>query len=154
MRGRQPGQGFGCQDRERLSLWGRLGGLARQEEGPELPHEAAGRLGGQRTLARYGREHYSRLSGQRWGDEEKGVGDYLTRRERDLVMLVAQGSTDRAIAQRLGIEQRTVKWELFCLNRRLGTNGRTALAVLAVQEHLIPPVIVPRAQSEPRRRYG
>ena len=50
----------------------------------------------------------------------------LTEREREILALVADGLTNRAIAQRLGIATRTVEYHLGQIFQRLGVNSRAA----------------------------
>lgn len=65
----------------------------------------------------------------------------LTDREREILALVASGATAKAIADRLGIAERTVKFHKMNLKARLGV-GTTAEAVawLARQATAVPPV--------------
>jgi DNA-binding NarL/FixJ family response regulator len=58
----------------------------------------------------------------------------LTRRERDVLGLLAEGLANREIAQRLGISERTVKAHLTSAFRRIGVRGRTQ-AALWVRDH-------------------
>lgn len=54
----------------------------------------------------------------------------LTRREREVAGLVAEGMTDKAIASRLCIAQRTAETHVAHILAKLGLNSRTELAVL------------------------
>ncbi len=56
---------------------------------------------------------------------ERGGGG-LTEREREILELVAEGLTNRAIAQRLGLSPRTVEYHLGQIFQRLGVNSRAA----------------------------
>ncbi len=57
-------------------------------------------------------------------------GEHLTRREREILGLVAEGLANRAIAERLHITERTVKFHLTAILARLGAKNRSqALAV-------------------------
>jgi DNA-binding CsgD family transcriptional regulator len=57
----------------------------------------------------------------------------LTRTERLIIAEVAQGRTNREIAERLGMRPKTVEWNLTRIYRKLGVRSRTELAVLAVR---------------------
>ncbi|MCS6963719.1 MAG: response regulator transcription factor [Thermoflexus sp.] len=59
-------------------------------------------------------------------------GEGLTEREREILALAAEGLTNRAIAQRLGISPRTVEYHLSQIFGRLGVSDRAA----AVREAL------------------
>ena len=60
----------------------------------------------------------------------------LTRRERDVAELVAQGKANRAIARELGIGERTVEGYVASALGRLGFTSRTQLAAWAVEQGL------------------
>lgn len=50
----------------------------------------------------------------------------LTKRELDVLRLVADGLSDAAIADRLFLSRRTVHWHLLSIYQKLGVNSRTA----------------------------
>ncbi len=50
----------------------------------------------------------------------------LTPREHDVLMLLADGAGNRAIAERLGISDHTVKFHLSAIFGKLGVTTRTA----------------------------
>ena len=60
--------------------------------------------------------------------------DALTRRERDVVRLLARGLGDRDMAQHLFISVRTVQTHLSHIYAKLGVHTRTEAALLAVRE--------------------
>lgn len=57
----------------------------------------------------------------------------LTDREMEVLALVAAGDTNRAIAGRLSISEKTVKNHVSNILRKLGVTGRTEAAVWAVR---------------------
>ncbi|NLJ60734.1 MAG: response regulator transcription factor [Firmicutes bacterium] len=57
----------------------------------------------------------------------------LTDREMEVLALVAAGDTNRAIAGRLSISEKTVKNHVSSILRKLGVAGRTEAAVWAVR---------------------
>jgi PAS domain S-box-containing protein len=57
----------------------------------------------------------------------------LTPRQREVLALLAQGLTNRQIAERLGTAEGTVKLHVAALRRRIGAGNRTAAAVRALQ---------------------
>ena len=84
----------------------------------------------------------------------KGVGDYvtdrgvgvpddsyeeLTAREREILQLVAEGDTSRAISKMLHISQKTVETHRSHLMHKLGLNNVADLARYAVRRGLIGP---------------
>jgi len=63
----------------------------------------------------------------------------LTRRERDVVQLVAQGKANKVIAHDLGIGERTVEGYVASALGKLGFDSRTQLATWAVSRGLLAP---------------
>jgi DNA-binding CsgD family transcriptional regulator len=60
----------------------------------------------------------------------------LTEREREVAALIAQGATNRAIAETLVISERTVERHVANIFAKLDLSSRTQIAVLAAQEGL------------------
>jgi DNA-binding NarL/FixJ family response regulator len=57
----------------------------------------------------------------------------LTQRENDILALLAEGRSNRDIAQRLFLSEKTVKAHLAAIFRKLGVTNRTQAAMVAVQ---------------------
>ena len=55
----------------------------------------------------------------------------LTTRERQIVVVLSEGVTNKEIAQRLRLAEGTVKVHLHRIYRKLGIANRTTLAILA-----------------------
>lgn len=81
------------------------------------------------TVAVLGRPPINRAAST--GNEE------LTDRERDVLPLVVAGLPNKQIAATLGITERTAKFHLSSLMRKLGASSRTQVAALAVQRNLV-----------------
>jgi len=62
---------------------------------------------------------------RRWAHEP------LTIRERQIVLAVSEGATNRQVGRRLKLAEGTVKVHLHHIYRKLGIPNRTTLAVLA-----------------------
>jgi DNA-binding NarL/FixJ family response regulator len=62
-------------------------------------------------------------------------GADLSGREREVLLLVAEGLANKQIARRLGIAERTVKVHLGSVFRRIGVTDRTSAALWA-RDHL------------------
>jgi DNA-binding NarL/FixJ family response regulator len=63
----------------------------------------------------------------------------LTAREREILTLVAQGHSNRDIAERLVISERTARTHVSNVLSKLHLSSRTQAALLAIREGLIPP---------------
>ncbi len=76
-----------------------------------------------------GSAHAARLDA---GDERA-----LTGREREILEMMAEGLSNRAIAQRLGISKYTVKFHVASILGKLGVGSRTEAVTLGVRSGLI-----------------
>jgi DNA-binding NarL/FixJ family response regulator len=63
--------------------------------------------------------------------------DRLTRREQEVLELLASGRSNKRIAFELGISEKTVKAHVGRVLAKLGVSDRTEAAVLAVNEGLV-----------------
>lgn len=61
----------------------------------------------------------------------------LTSREREILVLAANGLTNAAIARRLYLAEETVKTHLTRTSRKLGTVSRTHAVATAMRRQLI-----------------
>ena len=68
----------------------------------------------------------------------KSAADDLTPRERDVIILIAQGATNRQIASRLGVTERTARTHVSNILTKLGLASRTQAAMWAVHRGLVP----------------
>ena len=67
------------------------------------------------------------VSGSRWTEY------HLSERERQVLMLLSDGLSNRAIAKRLFLSETTVKSHLMTIYRKLGVTNRTQAAMMALQ---------------------
>lgn len=67
------------------------------------------------------------------------VYEALTRREREILQLVAEGHTSAAIAVRLGISPRTVEVHRANLLHKLGLHNQTEVIRYALRRGILPP---------------
>jgi DNA-binding NarL/FixJ family response regulator len=65
------------------------------------------------------------------------ITEALTPRERQVVELMAEGLTNKAIAARLGISDQTVKFHVASISGKLGAANRTDAVRRAVRRGLI-----------------
>jgi NarL family two-component system response regulator LiaR len=74
-----------------------------------------------------------------------GDGEQLTRREREVLELIAAGRSNKRIAVELGIAEKTVKTHVGHVLAKLGVSDRTQAALLAVQQGLVGGSAGPRS---------
>ncbi len=66
-------------------------------------------------------------------------GNELSEREREVLVLVAEGMANKQIARRLGISEKTVKGHLTRIFQAIGVTDRTQAALWAQRQGLLPP---------------
>ena len=71
------------------------------------------------------------------GEQETSATGALTAREREVLILVAQGQTNQAIAEQLGLSRKTVDVHRTNLMRKLGLHDVTELVKYALRTGLI-----------------
>ena len=69
--------------------------------------------------------------------EEGPLAEPLTTREREVLALVAEGLSNKAIAQELGISDQTVKFHVAAICAKLGAPNRTSAVRLALDRGLL-----------------
>jgi len=67
--------------------------------------------------------------------QQKSLGD-LTKREREILCLLAEGQSNKVIARNLGISDGTVKLHVKAILRKLEVHSRVEAAVIAVEQDL------------------
>lgn len=67
----------------------------------------------------------------------------LTRRQRDVLALIAQGQSNKLIANALTMSESTVKAHVKQIIKRLKVANRTQAALLATQSGAFPPPVIP-----------
>lgn len=98
-----------------------------------LVHETCDQLG-----ARPLREQADALV-RAQSDQPGPAGINLTRRERDVLALVARGMSDPEIAEHLFVSRRTVNTHMTSIFRKLDVSNRTTAAIRARELNLIEP---------------
>jgi DNA-binding NarL/FixJ family response regulator len=71
------------------------------------------------------------------GQEESDFAEPLTAREVQVLELLAEGLPNKAIAERLGISDQTVKFHVASISGKLGAANRTDAVRRAVRRGLI-----------------
>jgi DNA-binding NarL/FixJ family response regulator len=69
--------------------------------------------------------------------DTRAVDEPLTRREIDVVALLAEGLSNKAIATRLGISDQTVKFHVASIAGKLGAANRTDAVRIAVRRGIV-----------------
>ncbi len=67
----------------------------------------------------------------------------LTPREREVIVAIARGATNKQIADVLGVAERTARTHVSNILGKLGLTSRTQAAMWAVREGLVPPATDP-----------
>ncbi len=65
------------------------------------------------------------------------TGDALSEREREVLRLLAEGLTNKRIAQRLGISEHTAKFHVSAILSKLGAESRTEAVAIATRRGLV-----------------
>ena len=68
----------------------------------------------------------------------RAAGDTLTAREHEVLSLLAAGLSNREIAHRLSISERTARTHVSSILDKLGLRSRTQAALYAIQQGLAP----------------
>jgi DNA-binding NarL/FixJ family response regulator len=71
--------------------------------------------------------------------KKERVSDHLTAREREIVQLLAEGKSNKAVAANLGVSLRTVEGHRARLLRKLGLDSLAGLVRYAIRSHIIQP---------------
>lgn len=77
------------------------------------------------------------LPSTRYSEDDSLLPEPLTAREIDVLELVAEGCSNKGIAERLGISDQTVKFHLASITGKLGASNRTDAVRRAVHAGLI-----------------
>jgi non-specific serine/threonine protein kinase len=89
------------------------------------------------------------LGGHKPADETLADSGLLSKREREVVGMVAAGMTNKEIAQRLFIAERTAEGHVERIRNKLGVRSRTEVATWAVAHGLQPdPLDKPPSSSK------
>ena len=67
------------------------------------------------------------------------AGPQLTEREGEVIRLVAQGKSNREIAETLVISEKTAKAHISNILGKLGLEDRTQMAIYAIKNGLVNP---------------
>ncbi len=78
----------------------------------------------------------------------------LTEREREVAMLIAQGKTNREIADTLVVSHRTVETHVSTILSKLGVSSHSQIAVWAVEVGLVKDGLMAKSSSSMRRRLN
>lgn len=82
-------------------------------------------------------DHYRRLHPQR--KESGAAADSLTAREQEVLLLIAEGLTNREIAEQLVVSEATVKTHISHIFSKLGARDRAAAIVYAYDHGIVIP---------------
>ncbi|MCO5731348.1 response regulator transcription factor [Rhizobium sp. SSA_523] len=74
----------------------------------------------------------------------------LTEREQDVMIHLSQGLSNKMIARKLGLQEKTIKHHITRIFDKLSVSNRTEAALVWRQRHPEPPAIAALAPSAPR----
>ena len=120
--------------RRRVPAQGRRGGRAGRGDPGGGRRRGPPRPGGRRD--RRASDARRARAGATAGERRRRASRSLTARERDVLAGVARGLSNRAIADELGITERTARTHVSNILAKLGLASRTQAALLAVQHGL------------------
>ena len=70
-------------------------------------------------------------------DQSPSPGDDLTQREREILVLLVEGKTNKEIASNLSLSEGTVRFHVSNILSKMGVNNRTEAVSLALQQGII-----------------
>ncbi|MDJ1132474.1 helix-turn-helix transcriptional regulator [Streptomyces iconiensis] len=108
----------------------------------------AGQLAARARIALDGQPREARERGTAPGPADPADTFGLTRRERGVLALVAEGHSNRQIAERLHIAPKTASVHVSNILAKLGVSGRGEAAAMAFRLRLVPP---PPSTATPAR---
>lgn len=73
-------------------------------------------------------------------DGDRTTGDALSPREHDVLAVMAQGCSDREIAERLFISHNTARKHVQNVIRKLGVHSKLEAVVVAVRDGIVRPI--------------
>ena len=73
----------------------------------------------------------------------------MTPRQKETLLWVQRGATNKQIAKRLGISVSTVKLHVSALNKKYNVSNRTQLTVYSMSGQVAPPPLLPELKAEP-----
>lgn len=77
----------------------------------------------------------------------------LTKRETEVVRCLAEGLTNREIAERMGLSQHTIKNYLFRIFDKLGVSNRIELLFMTLSQSTAPPPLIQSLLADPADGY-
>ena len=92
------------------------------------------RIGNRRGVAK----QHGRLRWKGPGDQAGPAAPMLTPRQREIAELIAQGHTNKMIAQRLGISEGTVEKHLVTAFEKIGVRSRAQLVTYLANTRRAP----------------
>lgn len=78
-----------------------------------------------------------KINDQTYRDSQQMPHDQLTEREKEVLLLIAKGYTNKEIADHLFITLKTVKTHVSNILAKLEVNDRTQATIYAFQHHLV-----------------
>jgi len=70
-------------------------------------------------------------------DQASSTGDDLTQREREILVLLVEGKTNKEIASNLSLSEGTVRFHVSNILAKMGASNRTEAVSLALQQGIV-----------------
>ena len=70
-------------------------------------------------------------------DQASSTGDDLTQREREILVLLVEGKTNKEIASNLSLSEGTVRFHVSNILSKMGASNRTEAVSLALQQGIV-----------------
>lgn len=90
------------------------------------------------TLGELARQAAAQARDLEEGEQTQNQSHPFSPREHEVLQLAAKGLTNKQIAYRLHLSERTVQYHLRSVFNKSGTNSRTEAVALAIQQGWIP----------------
>jgi len=79
------------------------------------------------------------ISSERQGQAKSSPKNLLSKREKEILIHISQGESNKEIANMLNIAESTVKIHVQNILKKLNLNSRVQAAVFAIEQDMVPP---------------
>jgi DNA-binding NarL/FixJ family response regulator len=112
--------------------------LSRESDADDIISAIYAAYDGLVLLSKATAESLAAVYGDQPLETEDELSEEITRRETDVLRMLAEGIVNKDIAARLGISEHTVKFHISSILDKLGASTRTEAVTLGIRRGLIP----------------